>query len=146
MYRHILVAVDGSECSVFAATRGLELAKALGANVTIVTVTPTWKSLELSELALGHTEQEYEQKARARGDNHLQHISELAKKAGVKSEAVQVMHARPYQAILDTAEKYGCDLIVVGSHGRRGLEGLLLGSEASKVVMRSKVSVLVCRG
>lgn len=146
MYRHILVAVDGSECSVLAAKRGLGLAKALGANVTIVTVTPTWRSLELSELALGHTEKEYEQKARTRGDKHLQNISELAREAGVKSEAVQVMHARPYKAILETAEQYGCDLIVVGSHGRRGIESLLLGSEASKVVTNSKVSVLVCRG
>lgn len=146
MYRHVLVAVDGSDCSVYAATKGLGLAKAIGAKVTIITVTPTWESIELSELALGRTAEEYNQKAQARGDVHLLRISELAREAGVECETMQVMHARPHRAILDAAEKYECDLIVVGSHGRRGVERLLLGSVASKVVTSSTVSVLVCRG
>lgn len=146
MYRHMLVAVDGSDCSVSAATQGFELAKAVGANVTIITVTPTWESIELSELAFGRAQEEYERKARARGDHRLQSISELASKAGLKCETMQVMHARPHRAILEAAEKCVCDLIVVGSHGRRGVERLLLGSEASKIVTCSPVSVLVCRG
>lgn len=146
MYQQMLVAVDGSDCSVSAATQGLGLAKAIGAHVTIVTVTPTWESIELSEIALSRTAEEYEQKARARGDVYLLRISELAREAGVECETMQVMHARPHRAILEAAEKYGCDLIVVGSHGRRGVERLLLGSVASKVVTSSTVSVLVCRG
>jgi nucleotide-binding universal stress UspA family protein len=146
MYRHILIAIDGSDCSLIAAEQGLSLAHAVGATVTAITVTPTWKAVGLSELALGHTEEEYEASAKAYGDKCLERVQERAAGTGIACEVIQVMHAHPYEAIVDAADTRACDLIVVGSHGRRGVARLLLGSEASKVLARSKVSVLVCRG
>lgn len=145
MYRHILLTVDGSDCSLKAAAHGLDLAKQLGAKATAITVTPTWKSIGLSELALGHTEEQYEERARARGDKYLQQVVELASAKGINCETMQVMHARPFEAVVEAAETRGCDLIIVGSHGRRGVERLLLGSETAKILTHSNVPVLVHR-
>lgn len=146
MYRHILIAIDGSECSLKAAESGLALARALGAAVTAITVTPTWKAVGLSELALGFSEERYEERARAYGDKCLEKVLHLAGTANVACTPVQTIRDRPYEAIIDAADKHACDLIVMGSHGRKGVTRLLLGSETSKVVAQSKTSVLVHRG
>lgn len=146
MYRHILIAVDGSESSLTAAEHGLALAQALEASVSAITVTPTWSAIDLSELALGLTEEKYEERAKAYANKVLEKVLERAAAASVPCDVMQVMHAVPYKAIIEAADARACDLIVVGSHGRRGVERLLLGSEASKLVTLSKVSVLISRG
>ena len=146
MYRNILIAIDGSACSLSAAKAGLEVAKALGATVTILTVAPTWKSVGLSELALGITEERFTERTREYADRCLAEVAALASANSVACTTIQLPHDRPYQAIIDAAEEHGCDLIVMGSHGRRGAERLLLGSEASRVLAHGKTAVLVHRG
>ena len=139
MYRHLLVAVDGSECSLGAARQGTQLARYLQAHVTFITVSSTWKAIGLSELAMGHLEEEYPRRAEDYANQCLKIVSDLAVEAGVQADSVHLFSARPHEAILTTAGKFNCDLIVVGSHGRHGFERLLLGSEASKLVSLSKV-------
>lgn len=99
-----------------------------------------------SQLALGFTEEQYEERASAYGDKCLEKVLQLAAAAGVACTPIQTVHARPYEAIIDAADKHACDLIVMGSHGRRGVTRLLLGSETSKIAAQSKTSVLVHRG
>jgi nucleotide-binding universal stress UspA family protein len=72
-------------------------------------------------------------------------VKNSAEKAGVKCDAVTVAGDIPYEIIIEQAKKAKCDLIVMASHGRRGLQGILLGSETQKVLTHSKISVLVCR-
>jgi nucleotide-binding universal stress UspA family protein len=72
-------------------------------------------------------------------------IASTAKAAGVACETVQVEHEHPYQAIIDTAQSRGCDLIVMASHGRRGVSAIVLGSETVKMLTHSKILVLVHR-
>lgn len=146
MYQNILIAIDGSDCSLRAAEAGLEVASALGATVTILTVTPTWKSVGLSELAIGITEEQFTERTREYGEHCLAKVAELASAKGIACTTIQLPHARPSEAILNAAEEHACDLIVMGSHGRRGAERLFLGSEASKVVAHGKSAVLVHRG
>jgi nucleotide-binding universal stress UspA family protein len=146
MYRHVLVAVDGSDCSNYAASQGVRLCEALQARLTFITVTPDWKSIGLSELALGHLEDEYPKRAEAYATRILQQAKQAAASRGLDVELVHKIHRKPHKAILEEAESRGCDLIVVGSHGRHGVERLLLGSEASKVTNLSPISVLVVRG
>lgn len=146
MYKHVLIAVDGSDCSLFAARKGVDLAKYVGAHVTLVTISPTWKSIGLSELALGHLEEEYPARAEAFADRLLKSLETLATEQSVPVKSIHKIAPKPYIAILDMASELGADLIVVGSHGRSGAARLLLGSEASKIVTTSKVSVLVARG
>jgi len=146
MYRHILIAVDGSDFSARAAEHGLALAAAVGAPVTVITVTPTWKAIGLSELALGYTEDQYAERAKAYGNRCLESVLATAADQNVPCNALQVIHDRPYEAIVEAADQTGCDLIVVGSHGRQGAARMLLGSETSRVLTLSKVPVLVYRG
>jgi nucleotide-binding universal stress UspA family protein len=145
MYRHILIAVDGSDYAARAAEHGLALAAAVGAPATVITVTPTWKAIGLSELALGYTEDKYAERAKAFGDKCLESVLAAAADLEVPCNTVQVIHDRPYEAIVDAAAQAGCDLIVVGSHGRQGAARMLLGSQASRVITLSKVPVLVYR-
>jgi nucleotide-binding universal stress UspA family protein len=87
----------------------------------------------------------YEKEAKARGEKMLAKITERAQAAGLEADAVCMMGDVPYEAIIEACKKKKCDLIVMASHGRRGVSGLLLGSETSKVLTHSKVPVLVVR-
>jgi len=124
----------------------LDVAKALGATAVILTVTPTWKSVGLSELAIGVSEEQFAVRTHEQAEQRLAEVAELAKARQVACTTLQVPHAHPSEAIIDEAEKHGCDLIVMGSHGRRGGTRLLLGSETSKVIGQGKTAVLVHRG
>lgn len=146
MYQNILIAVDGSDCSMRALEAGLDVAEALGASALILTVTPTWKSVGLSELAIGVSEEQFSVRTQDQAEQRLAEVAELAKAKQVACTTLQVPHAHPSEAIIDEAEKHNCDLIVMGSHGRRGAARLLLGSETSKVVGQGKTAVLVHRG
>lgn len=146
MYRSILIAIDGSACSLSAAEAGLEIAKAFDATVTLLTVTPTWSSVGLSEIVLGVTEEQFTERTREYGERCLAEVADLASAKGVACTTVQLRHSRPSEAILGAADEHASDLIVMGSHGRRGAERVFLGSEASKVVAHGKTAVLVHRG
>ena len=148
MYRHILIATDGSSLATRAAKQGLALAKALGARVTAVTVTELWSASEMAAKAARgekHPTDDYEAKASAAAEKVLAEIREAAETEGVRCETLHVADERPADGIVRACEQHGCDLIVMSSHGRRGLERLVLGSQATEVVATSKVPVLICR-
>lgn len=145
MYTHLLIAVDGSELSDKALRHGLGLAKAVGAKVTVVHVTPPWSSIAIGEVAVMLPPEEYERNMAEASKKLLAREEEAAKALGVPCELIQATEPQPYRAILDAAASKGCDLIVMGSHGRRGIAGLLVGSVTQKTLTHSKVPVLVYR-
>ena len=148
MFSNLLLAVDGSEASLIAARRGIELAQALNAHATVVTVTVPWSAYFARELAVVIPEAvvpkgDYDtREATAKG--LLEKIAGEARSAGIAVKAVHRSHRDPYQAILDIAAKEACDVIVMGCHQAAGLTGALLGSESMKLLAHSKVPVLVC--
>lgn len=145
MYKHILIATDGSELAHKAVTAGLALAKELKSKVTVVTVTEPWAALAIGDAGIGFPLAEYEEAAAANASRILSAVSELGRKSDINCVVVHVKDQYPSDGILDTAKKNGCDLIVMASHGRRGLGRLLLGSEAVKVLTHSSLPVLICR-
>ena len=148
MYTHILLPTDGSKLSERAVERGLELAKSIGARVTSVHVIPEFRLMADESFALptsADLKKRYEREAKARAEKLLQKITARAEAMMVKCEGVVIVGDVPYEHIIETAKKRKCDLIMMASHGRRGLSGLLLGSETSKVLTHSKIPVLVVR-
>ncbi len=143
MYRHILIATDGSELAAKAVAAGLALARELKSKVTAVTATEPWSTMA-SEPALVFPIEEYEKAAAENAARLLAGVAAAAKDAGVACETVHVEDF-PAEGIIETAKAKGCDLIVMASHGRRGLSRLLLGSQAARVLTLSPVPVLVCR-
>jgi nucleotide-binding universal stress UspA family protein len=144
MYKHILIATDGSDLAAKAVATGLALAKQLGAKVTAVTATEPWTAMMMGEPAIAFPIAEYEEAAAQSAARILGGVSEAAKKAGVTCETVHAMNF-PADAIIDTAKAKGCDLIVMASHGRRGIARALLGSQAVNVLTHSTLPVLICR-
>jgi nucleotide-binding universal stress UspA family protein len=145
VYKKILIPTDGSELSAMAAQHAVELAKHFGSKLIIVTVTAPWGAIAIGEIAIALPQAEYETRAEQNANAFLKAISDRAESMGVSYEAVHARETNPYEAIIATAEEKGCDLIVMGSHGRRGIEGFLLGSETVDVLTHSKVPVLVYR-
>jgi nucleotide-binding universal stress UspA family protein len=144
MYKHILIATDGSELAGRAVTTGFALAKALKARVTAVTATEPWSAMVMGEPALVFPIEEYEKAAAENAGRILSGVTSSAEAAGVKCETIHV-NDFPAEGIVETAKAKGCDLIVMASHGRRGLSKLLLGSQTTRVLTLSTVPVLVCR-
>ena len=145
MYKHLLIATDGSELAQKAVGQGLGLARALGAKALVITVTEPWRSVVAGELAVTFPIEEYEQRSAASAAKTLGEVVEVARKLGISCDTLHVKDQFPAEGIVETAKSAGCDLIVMASHGRRGLSRMLLGSQANKVVMLSTVPVLICR-
>ena len=148
MYKRILIATEGSEFGGKALTHGLALAKAINVPVVVVTVTEAWSALDLAHMArIGNRNpvEQYEGMVSAAGNHILTHAAEAAKSQGVNCETVHVRDSQPAEGIIETALQKGCDLIVMASHGRRGVNRLLLGSQANEVLTRSKVPALIVR-
>ena len=148
MYRHILIATDGSEIAGRAVAHGLALAKEVKAAVTLVTVTQPWSALDLAhEARLGNTDpiRQFEDIATASAKAILDAAAMKAKTAGVACELVHVADQHPAEGIIAIAEKQGCDLIVMASHGRRAVGRLLLGSQASEVLAHTQVPTVIVR-
>jgi nucleotide-binding universal stress UspA family protein len=148
MYQNILIATDGSELGSKAVTHGVTLAKRLNAPVTMVTVTEAWSALELSRLARHGAKNpifQYEEMAAAAATNILGKAKQIADSQGVRCDTVHVQDRHPAEGIIATAKDKGCDLIVMASHGRRGIDRILLGSQANEVLTHSKVPALIVR-
>ena len=145
MFKHILIATDGSDLAERAAAHGLELARVLGAKVTAVTVTEPWAAVVTGEVAFGFPPADYEKGVIELATSVLARVAEMAKTAGLEGKTVHVKDHFPDAGIIAAAKDHGCDLIVMASHGRRGVARLLLGSVASRVVTLSPVPVLICR-
>ena len=148
MYRQILVATDGSALANKAVDHGVNLAKAVGASIIFVTVTEVWSAIEMaaeSEQGVRHPMETYEAMARNAAQIILAATEKRAKDAGVECETLHVRDSAPAEGIIATAIEKGCDLIVMASHGRRGLRRMMLGSQTAEVLAYSKVPVLVLR-
>lgn len=145
MYKHLLIATDGSELAQRAVTQGCALAKAVGSKLTIVTVTEPWRMSAPAEVAVVYPIEEYERAAAENAKKILADASRAATKAGVSADTVHVKDEFPAEGIVQTARSRGCDLIVMASHGHRGLMELVLGSQAHRVVTTCHTSVLICR-
>jgi nucleotide-binding universal stress UspA family protein len=145
MYRHILVPTDGSALSEMAIEHGVALAKATNAKVTALTVSAPFNGLSLAPGIVLDREQ-YKEKTADLAAKHLFAAKDAAAAANVTCDLLHVEHDHPYRAIIDTAKEKGCDVIVMASHGRRGVAALVLGSETHKVLTHSSIPVLVFRG
>jgi nucleotide-binding universal stress UspA family protein len=148
MYANILLSTDGSDVARKGIEHGIALAKALNSKVTVVTVTeplpidygggpagrwiPTPAEFDRFEAA-----------SKEHAGKMLDEARAMAERAGVSADLLHVPDAHPATAIIGTAKSRGCDLIVMGSHGRRGLRKLLLGSQTSEVLVDGSVPVLV---
>lgn len=147
MFKHILLPTDGSPVSDKAVKRGIEFAKQAGARVTALHVVPQFRFMAgegVAALSPALTKR-FEEEGRARGTRMLEAVAKQARARRVRCATVCVASDLPYQEIVATARRKKCDLIMMASHGRRGLSSLLLGSETSKVLLHSKVAVLVVR-
>jgi nucleotide-binding universal stress UspA family protein len=149
MFTNILIATDGSEVSGKGVTAGLDLAKATGARVTVITVSEPFPTFDLaSSVGVGVDQkamEAYDANCRQAADAILSAAKEAAGAAGVACETLYVENNTPARAILDAAKFRSADLIVLASHGRHGLERFLLGSQAQRVVQNAETSVLVVR-
>jgi nucleotide-binding universal stress UspA family protein len=145
MFKHMLIATDGSELAQKAVDQGLALAKALGAKVTAVTVTEPWPVVLAGDVAVTYPIEEYEQAAAESAGKVLATVTAAAAKAAVPCTPLHVKDRFPAEGIIEAAKSKGCDLIVMSSHGRRGISKLLLGSQATEVLTHSTIPVLICR-
>jgi nucleotide-binding universal stress UspA family protein len=149
MFKHIMLATDGSKLSRKAANKAVEMARALGARMTAAHVVRPYHAEYASEgfvsPQLRQIEKRYTADAVERSAKILNAVKTSAEKSGVQCDVVTVSGDSPYEALIKQAGKSACDLMVMASHGRRGLQGFLLGSETHKLLTHSKIPVLVCR-
>jgi nucleotide-binding universal stress UspA family protein len=145
MFRNILIPTDGSDLAAKAVEQGVLFAKEVGAKITAVTVTEPFHAISVKPRQLEYTPMEYKKHAETHAAKVLSTVSTATNSAGVACDVVHVEHEQVYQAIIDAAEARRCDLIVMASHGRRGVSAVVLGSETVKVLTHSKIPVLVYR-
>jgi nucleotide-binding universal stress UspA family protein len=146
MFKHILIPTDGSDVAVRAIQAAITLASEMGAKVTGFCaeeppVRPYRNGFAIPpEIAL-----ELERRSREHARRNVAEIEKAAEAAGVAFEPLVVASHSPYQAIIDAAVERNCDAICMGSHGHRGLAGLVLGSVTHKVLTHSQIPVIVIR-
>lgn len=145
MYRHFLIAIDGSETAHKALQEGLDLAKVAQAKVTCITVSEPWVSIAPDQMIVGFPADTYDKAALAVASNILNHAFNECTIRGLNCDKIYIKDRYPAEAILETANNIGCDLIIMGSHGRHGIARFLLGSQSAKVVAHSTKPVLICR-
>jgi nucleotide-binding universal stress UspA family protein len=149
MYQQIIIAIDGSELAHKALEHGLALAKLAGAKATVVTVTdPSVMLLSGGEMVQIDTVTLVEDMDKAKAESSrrlLDNATATAAAAGVTISTLHRKDSETADGILEAATSTGADLIVMGSHGRSGLEQLLLGSQAAKILGRSAIPVLIVK-
>lgn len=147
MYRRILVATDGSTLSKKAVRNSVDIAAATGAELVALYVVPRYPvsyfegALTISSEEISRTEKQWQEKGQAIVDS----VAENAAASGVKAKAVVAHSDMVAESIISAARKYKCDLIVMASHGRKGIKRILLGSETQHVLTHSSLPVLVLR-
>jgi len=147
MFKHILVPTDGSQLSTDTVIRAVAFAREASARITFFFAKPGYPVAFYGEGALidPTTPEKFAEMADQQAADVLSGCEKMATDAGVACASASTISDIPYEAIIEAAEKSGCDLIFMASHGRRGIGGLLLGSETQKVLTHSKVPVLVYR-
>ncbi len=148
MYKHILVPLDGATLSELAAAHAVRLAKVLGSRISLLHVISRFDSdTDHAVPLLASTAKEaFQLSAIGEAEAILSAGARLGRAHGVAMEGYFVFARNPYEAIIEEARARHCELIVMASHGRRGLEALLLGSETQKVLTHCQIPVLVVRG
>lgn len=148
MYTRILIATDGSELAEKGLLKGLELASGLGAEVDIVTVSEPWAvgMYDAMGWSVGYMNSpEYKADREESAQKILQPALARAQAQGVRATGTHVLDRYAADGIIEVAEQRGSDLIVMTSHGRRGVTRVLLGSQTTEVLARSALPVLVIR-
>jgi nucleotide-binding universal stress UspA family protein len=145
MYKHLLIATDGSRESDRAVANGLGLAKSLSAKVTVATVTEPWTEGAYATLPTPSAIRLYEKASAGNAANILDVARKSADQTGVSCETRHIRDQHAPEGIIKAAKAEGCDLIVVGSHGRGAVGRILLGSTSLKVLTLSPIPVLVFR-
>jgi nucleotide-binding universal stress UspA family protein len=148
-YKHIMLPTDGSDMSRKAERECVAFAKASGAKVTALHVVSHFhlhfQPWATPKAVHSKIEREHEEEAREIAQKMVSALVARAKEKGVECEGLVVVGDHPYEEIISNAEKRKCDLIMMASHGRRGFDAVLLGSETAKVLTHSKIPVLVVR-
>ncbi len=145
MFKHILLPTDGSDLSLRAVKLGIELARTCGARVYALHVVAPYHTISYMAEMLAATEITYTRDATVRAQQYVAEVQSMAETAGVACSTDYVFDDRPHEAIIRAAGEQHCDLVVMASHGWRGVTRLLLGSEVHKVLLESEIPVLVCR-
>ncbi len=147
MFKHILIPTDGSKLSEKAIQAGVAMARVHGARVTGFFAAPPPTPLVYEDFVpIGYIPpDQHEALIQKAAKHHLGVIEKAAREAGVEVACINVTSDFPADSIIEVARKQHCDLIFMASHGRRGIAGLLLGSETQKVLTHSKIPVLVYR-
>jgi nucleotide-binding universal stress UspA family protein len=145
MFKHILLPTDGSNLSQAAIQKGVQFAKSMQAKITGISVMPEQRYYLYQTDITVQVKEETGKQHKMQADRNLSVIEKAAKDAGVPCETLCEVSDYPYETIIKFAEKRGCDLIMMASHGRRGIGALLIGSETQKVLTHSKIPVLVYR-
>ena len=144
MFQRILVPTDGSDITAKAVSTTISLAKALGAKVYTISVKEPFPYSAISEMQPTPPQEFFDAQERI-ATKRVQTVVDSCKAAGLTCEGHTVEALHPWEAIIDHAKRNECDLLVMASHGRRGVSALLLGSETQKVLTHSKVPVLIVR-
>jgi nucleotide-binding universal stress UspA family protein len=145
MFKHVLLPTDGSNLSQVAIQKGVQFAKSMKAKITGISVMPEQKYYLYQTDITVQVKEEAAKQHKLQATRNLSVIEKATKDAGVPCETLCEISDYPYETIIRVAEQKGCDLIMMASHGRRGVKGLLLGSETQKVLTHSKIPVLVYR-
>lgn len=147
MYTHLLVPNDGSELSRQAVESAVALARSLNARVSFLYIQPDFPLPLAGEGAMmvPESREEFARSTLEQSRRILTESEEIARQAGVDARSLTAVSDIPYEVIINTASTEGCDLIFMASHGRKGLAGLLIGSETHKVLTHCKTPVLVYR-
>lgn len=140
----ILVATDGSELSDKAVEQAIALARAVGAGLVAFTALPVYPYAGIGESS-GVAAADHQGRTGAEASERLARVAERAKAAGVPCHTSMLEDREPFRAIIAAADKHDCGLIVMASHGRRGMEALLLGSETQRVLTHTRRPVMVVR-
>ena len=146
MYKNILLPTDGSALSQVAIDNGLQFAKAVGARVTGFYVMLEQAPESFEDFApVDVKAPRLDEVAQQESVKYLKAISDKAQAMGVPCQTHAMKHTSPHQAIIAIATTTGCDLIVMASHGKKGITGELVGSETARVITNCKIPVLVYR-
>lgn len=147
MYKHILIATDGSEIADRCVDQGLSLAKALNCDATVVTVTEPYSSAGIFGGLFDDEDikEKYDQNWQKYDEKILLKAKDLAKELKININVLHLINPIPSDAIIKAADSLNCDLIVVATHGYSGAQRLLLGSQANQIITLGNKSVLVVR-
>jgi nucleotide-binding universal stress UspA family protein len=144
MYKRILVPTDGSDITANAVSTAVSLAKSLGAQLLTISVKEPFPYSAISEMQPTPPQEFYDAQERI-ATTRVKTVADAAQAAGLSCEAHTVEALHPWEAIIEHAKLKQCDLIVMASHGRRGVAAMLLGSETQRVLIHSKIPVLIVR-